>query len=327
VREPSRNPLMPDFVGGAVGVRVPATSANLGPGFDALGLALGLADTVTVEVTGGGLQIEVGGEGADYVPRDDRHLVVRALRATFDVLGGQPAGLRLTCVNGLPHSKGLGSSAAAIVAGVLAARALVADGEQRLDDGAVLGLCDRIEGHPDNVAACLMGGLTIAWRDEDLGARAARLEPHSDLAPMVCIPATRSSTAAARGVLPAQVPFADAAFTGSRSALLVAALTERPDLLLAATEDRLHQQYRAAAAPASAGLVASLRAYGIAAAISGAGPTVLALPATVADAGHIRQLTPAEFTVRELPVDRGGAQVRRFGDTHGVGVAPAAGAL
>lgn len=318
----------PDFVGGAVGVRVPATSANLGPGFDALGLALGLADTVTVEVTGGGLQIEVGGEGAEYVPRDERHLVVRALRTTFDLLEVHPPGLRLTCINAVPHSRGLGSSAAAIVAGVLAARALVIDGEHRLDDAGVLSLCDRIEGHPDNVAACLLGGLTIAWLDDQAErVRAVRLDPHPDLAPMACVPVTRSSTAAARGVLPAQVPFADAAFTGSRAALLVAALTERPDLLLAATEDRLHQPYRAAGAPASADLVRELRSHGIPAAVSGAGPTVLALPTSATDAALTRQLVPAGFTVRELPVDRRGAHVGRSDDTHGGGVAPAAGGL
>ena len=162
------------FLPGPVRVRVPATSANLGPGFDALGLALGRHDDVTAEVTGGGVRVAVTGEGAGELPADERHLIVTAMRATFDVLGAQPAGLALECENRIPQARGLGSSSAAIVAGVLAARALVADGEQRMDDDAALRLAAELEGHPDNVAPCLLGGFTIAWTEPG-GARAVSL--------------------------------------------------------------------------------------------------------------------------------------------------------
>ena len=144
-------------------VRAPATSANLGPGFDAFGLALGLHDQVEARVTGGGLAVQVLGEGEETAGAGERHLVVRAMRAAFDAMGGQPAGLVLRCTNGIPHGRGLGSSAAAVVSGILAARALVADGADRLPDTGVLRLAVDLEGHPDNVAACLAGGLTVAW--------------------------------------------------------------------------------------------------------------------------------------------------------------------
>ena len=144
-------------------VRAPATSANLGPGFDAFGLALGLHDQVEARVTGGGLAVQVLGEGEETAGAGERHLVVRAMRAAFDAMGGQPAGLVLRCTNGIPHGRGLGSSAAAVVSGILAARALVADGTDRLPDTGVLRLAVDLEGHPDNVAACLAGGLTVAW--------------------------------------------------------------------------------------------------------------------------------------------------------------------
>src|SRR5919201_1165775 len=166
----------PSFRAAPVRVRVPATSANLGPGFDALGLALARYDDVVVRVVDEGLFVDVAGEGADTVPRTGRHLVVRALRAGFEALGGQPRGLEVVCANRIPHSRGLGSSAAAIVAGVVAARALALGGEQVLDDAAVLDLAADLEGHPDNVAACLLGGLTVAWTETrpDGGAGPAR---------------------------------------------------------------------------------------------------------------------------------------------------------
>ncbi|MGH3897127.1 MAG: homoserine kinase, partial [Pseudonocardiaceae bacterium] len=156
---------MPDFIADPVAVRAPASCANLGPGFDSLGLAVSLVDEVTVQVASGGLEIAVSGQGEPYLARDERHLSVRAMRAAFEVLGGQPGGLRLRCRNVISHSRGLGSSAAAIVTGVLAARALVIDGQKLLDDAAVLNLAAQLEGHPDNVAACLLGGLTISWRE------------------------------------------------------------------------------------------------------------------------------------------------------------------
>jgi len=265
---------VPTFLDVPVQVRVPATSANLGPGFDSAGLALGLHDDVTVRVVGSGLGVQVGGEGADDVPRGEQHLVVRALRAAFDRLGGQPPGLQVSCINRIPHARGLGSSSAAIVAGIVAACGLVRD--VGLDDAATLELADEMEGHPDNVAACLRGGATFAWTEES-GPRVLRLEVHPDLAPVVFVPSTRSSTSATRGLLPATVPYADAVLNASRAVLLPHALAVDPSLLLPATEDRLHQGYRAPAMPASAALVAELRAAGVPAVVSGAGPSVLAL--------------------------------------------------
>jgi homoserine kinase len=256
-----------------VEVEVPATSANLGPGFDALGLALSLRDRVRLETTPAGLVVEVEGSGAASLPRDETHLVVRAARAAFDAMGVTQPGLSLTCANLVPHGRGLGSSAAAIVAGVVAARASVAAGADLLDDAAVLRLAARLEGHPDNVAAALLGGLTIAWDDGD-GACAARLDAVGQA--VVFVPPDEVSTRVARGLLPAAVPHADAARNAGRAALLVAALTGRPELLLPATRDWLHQPYRAPVMLESSALVQALRDAGVAAVVSGAGPSVLA---------------------------------------------------
>ncbi|MFC9969732.1 homoserine kinase [Spirillospora sp. NPDC127200] len=264
-----------DWANGPVTVRTPATSANLGPGFDSLGLALSLHDEVTVEVTGGGLDIAVAGEGAEVADRGERHLIVKVLRQAFDLLGGgQPPGLALRCVNRIPHSRGLGSSSAAIVAGIVAARHLHPEGH-RLDAGRSLDLATEIEGHPDNVAPCLAGGLTVAWTTP-AGPRLVRLESQVKQV-TAFVPDQRLATERARGLLPESVPHADAAANAGRAALLIAALaTGAPDVLLDATEDRLHQGYRAPAMPESAALVDRLRAAGVPAVISGAGPTVLA---------------------------------------------------
>lgn len=259
---------------GAVHVRVPATSANLGPGFDSAGLALDLHDDVQVQVTAGGLVVEVTGEGSGEVPRGEEHLIVASLRTVLGRLGARAPGLIVRCTNRIPHARGLGSSSAAIVAAVVAARALMPDSS--LSEDQALRLADELEGHPDNVAACLRGGATFAWTEPG-GARVVRLEPHAELAPVAFVPSTRAWTHEVRGLLPATVPYADAVLNASRSALLVHALTSDPALLLPATEDRLHQAYRAPAMPATAELVATLRAQGVAAVVSGAGPTVLAL--------------------------------------------------
>ena len=285
----------PSFRAAPVRVRVPATSANLGPGFDAFGLALGLYDDVIARIGESGVHVDVAGEGADDVPRDKRHLVVKAMRAAFDRMGGQPRGIELVCANRIPHGRGLGSSAAAIVAGVLAARSLVLGG---LADDEVLGLCAEVEGHPDNVAACLLGGLTVAYGPAD----AVRLPVDPSLAPVAFVPTTKSSTAKARKLLPDVVPHADAARNAGRAALLVEALGRRPELLLAATEDLLHQPYRAEAMPRSATLMNALRDAGIPAVISGAGPTVLAFGGADFNAGRGWRVLP-------LPVDTDGAQV------------------
>ena len=282
-----------------VRVRVPASTANLGPGFDALGLALALYDELEVAPAASGLRVEVHGEGVGQVPTDETHLVVRALRAACAWLDCRPDGVVLRCHNSIPHSRGLGSSAAAAVAGVLAGYGLAG----REPDGAVLDLAAGFDGHADNAAASLLGGLVISWRDER-SFQAVRLEPHSDLAPVLLIPPGHSATELARELLPVQVPHADAALTVGRSALLVHALTAAPELLLAATEDRLHQPYRRGAYPATARLVAELRAAGVPAAISGAGPSVLAL---LVNDGLPTGVDIAGFTPHHLDIARDGA--------------------
>lgn len=304
--------MRPAFRAGPVHVRVPATSANLGPGFDCLGLALGLHDDVVARVTDEGLSIDVAGEG-EALARDENHLVVRAMRAAFDKLGGQPYGLQLSCANRIPHGRGLGSSAAAIVAGVVLARGLVVGGEQRLPDPDALALAARLEGHPDNVAACLYGGLTIAWTQERR-ARAVRVEVDDSVRPVVLVPPFESSTAAARGALPTTVAHADATHAAARTALLVASLTgalsgSDADTLLAATEDRLHQPYRAAAAPATTELVVGLRDRGLAAVVSGAGPTVLVLARDEVEVELATAVAPADWRCHAVTVDRPGARI------------------
>jgi homoserine kinase len=289
-------------------VRVPATSANLGPGFDALGLALSLHDEVRARVVPSGLSIEVAGEGAaDVADAGEKHLVVRAMRAAFEGLGtGQPPGIALRCVNRIPHGRGLGSSAAAIVAGILTARALAGAGR---DLDAELALASTLEGHPDNVAPCLYGGLTIAWLAAG-AARAVRLQPLEQITPVAIVAPALVSTEVARDLLPADVPHADAARNAGRAALLVAALTARPEALLDATEDRLHQDYRAPAMPATHDLVGRLRAAGLPAVVSGAGPSVLVL--LFSDHGldildSIVKETGTEWRVSPLDVERQGA--------------------
>lgn len=297
----------PAFRAAAVRVRTPATSANLGPGFDALGLALGLYDDVVVRVADSGLHIDIAGEGAGTLPRDESHLMVRSLRAAFDVLGGQPRGLEVVCANRIPHGRGLGSSSAAICAGLMAARAVTTGGDGRLDDAALLELASEIEGHPDNVAACLLGGFTLAWTDGG-AARAIRMEPAGGITPVVFVPSRPLLTETARGLLPRTVPHVDAAANAGRAALLVEALTRSPELLLPATEDRLHQEYRAPAMRESMELVHRLRTDGVPAVISGAGPTVLALVAP-GEADKISHLAGEGWTANQLGLDRAGATV------------------
>jgi homoserine kinase len=285
-------------------VRTPATSANLGPGFDTLGLALTLYDDLAARVTGDGYTVTVTGEGAGDLPDGPEHLVVRAMLATFDALGERPPGLAVDCVNRIPQARGLGSSSAAIVGGVQLARALVKEGMTRLPDEDALRIAARLEGHPDNVAPCLLGGFTIAWT-EGGGARAVRLGVSAAVRPTLFVPEERGLTSTARAALPADVPHADAAFNAARSALLVHALTSDPTLLLAATEDRLHQGYRSEAMPGTTSLVAALRSVGVAAVVSGAGPSVLALSA-VPDDFHPGNAWRAET----LGVDGTGALVK-----------------
>jgi homoserine kinase len=312
-----------------VRVRVPATSANLGPGFDALGLALALHDEVEAEVTGSGLAVEVSGEGAEDAAAGERHLVVRAMRVAFAATaGGQPPGLALRCTNAIPQGRGLGSSAGAVVAGLLAARALAGPpspepsesgaapscgGPDPLPDDALLALATEFEGHADNAAACLAGGLTVVW-NPGTGPRAVRLDPLPAIVPVLCVPVESMPTTAARRALPSTVPHADAAANAGRAALLVTALTQAPDLLLDATQDVLHQPYRAPLMPATADLIGRLRGAGIAAVLSGAGPSVLALTVRGKTLGpakvdSIASQAGRQWHVSPLDVDRQGATI------------------
>jgi homoserine kinase len=307
--------------GARVVVRAPATSANLGPGFDAVALALALHDEVTAVASATpGVRVGVTGEGRDTVPRDGTHLVARAALAALDRFGTRPPGLDLDCVNGVPHGRGLGSSAAAIVSGVVAGWGL-ATGASAAPTGAaataVLELAAEVEGHPDNVAACLLGGMTVAWYDAAGSARAARLEPSPALVAWVLVPDEELATRTARALLPEQVPHADAAHAAGRAALLVEAVTHRPDLLLEATEDRLHQPYRAVAMPASSELVERLRRQEVAAVVSGAGPSVLALTSGPVDLARLVDADPSasgRWRVQRLAVDLTGAALSRCGD-------------
>jgi homoserine kinase len=295
-------PGAPMFRAAALRVRVPATSANLGPGFDSFGLALSLADEVIVRVAEQGLDVDVAGEGADTVRRDHRNLVVKAMFAAFDRMGGRPRGLEVRCLNRIPHGRGLGSSAAAVVAGAWTARALTVGGDERLDDDALLALVTRLEGHPDNVAAALGGGFSVAWTEDDGCPRSVSLAPSLDIVPVVFVPATQVRTVKARTVLPASVPHGDAVRNTARAALLVEALTRRPELLLAATADALHQEYRRDVMPRTLRLVDELRAEGLPAVVSGAGPTVLVL-CTPDQADGVAAREVRGFTAQRLAVD------------------------
>lgn len=292
----------------SVSVTVPATSANLGPGFDCLGLALDLRDELSVELLDGPsahVEIEVTGEGSGEVPQDRTHLVVRAIDATFARAGVDAPALRLRCHNRIPHSRGLGSSSAAIVAGIALARGLLPP-DARPDRDAALRLANALEGHPDNVAPALLGGFVVSGQQgDDVWAR--QVPVVDGLGAVVVVPPEGVRTEVARGLLPATVPHADAAANTGRAALLVAALAGDPASLLRATEDFLHQAYRRPAMPASLDLVEALRSAGVPAVVSGAGPTVLAFTGPgLPPAPTTTALAPAGWRVVPLAVtDRG----------------------
>lgn len=258
-------------------VKVPATSANLGPGFDALGLALNYHDELEVRALGStDVIVDITGEGAGEVPGDERHLVVKTIRRALDHVGAPQVGLHLIAKNIIPHGRGMGSSAAAVVAGLMAARGLINEPDA-LNDDVLLNLATQLEGHPDNAAPAILGGATVAWMNNHEQPFAARLAVHSDIEPTVIVPTVRLSTHRARGVLPIAVPHGNASFNAGRAALLVHALGHNPDLLFDATEDKLHQEYRAPVMPQTWAVVTGLRERGYAATVSGAGPTVLVL--------------------------------------------------
>lgn len=298
--------------GRSVRVRVPATSANLGPGFDTLGLALAYSDETVVTATDApGVSVAVTGVGAGEVATDESNLVARAIRHVFDRVEQPFPGLRIEATNQIPHGRGMGSSGSAIVSGVMAASGLLA-GIVDFSADQLLALATELEGHPDNVAPALFGGLTIAWTGED-GPKHKKLGVHRGVNPLVLVPSFTMSTELARSLQPEQVPHEDAVFNVSRSALLIAALTQSPELLFEATEDRLHQNYRGSAMPKTRDMVAGLRAAGYAAVVSGAGPSVLVLCADpgerLAAAALAAEIGGSEWRELMLAVDIKGATV------------------
>jgi homoserine kinase len=309
-------------IGSSVRVRVPGSSANIGPGFDSIGLAVGIWDEYVVTVTAHpGLCIDVEGEGAAYLPRDELHLVHRSMLAAWKRLDvPTPTGLHLGCRNAVPHGRGLGSSATSIVAGVVAAQGLcdIATGRRRpgdsVDRAFANNLAAAIEGHPDNSSASVFGGMTLSWADDTGSGRVhtVQLEVSPEVIPLVFLPATQLSTAVARAVLPALVPHGDAARNSARAGLLVEAVARRPDLLLAGTREWLHQEQRRASMPDSMALLDTLRGNGHAAVISGAGPSVLVLT-TTSQAAQVRGLgDPSVWLVLEPGIPQGGASLERL---------------
>ncbi len=263
-----------------VRVRVPATSANLGPGFDTLGLALALHNELTV-VEADGVTVSIRGEGEGQLSEGDDNVVARAVRAVFEAAGRPFVGVAIECVNRIPLSRGLGSSAAAWLGGFLGGNELLG---APLDRAAILALAARAEGHPDNVAAALYGGLTVSC-ETDAGVVALALPVPADIQLVVLIPEVTSATAEARAVLPASVPRADAVFNVQRVALLLASLqVKRADLLNVAMDDRLHQPYRVALFPWMPAVRAAAREAGaLGCVLSGAGPSLLAAVAEDAE--------------------------------------------
>ena len=288
-----------------VSVSVPATSANLGPGYDALGLALEIRDFVSATLTDDNLvTVEVTGQGSGTLPKDGTHLIAKTIIEACKTFGTEVTGLQVICKNAIPQGRGLGSSAAAIVAGLVLASELT---YARASEDELLQMANAIEGHPDNVAACLLGAMTIAWLEEDGRANSVSMNVHPDIFPVLGIPQTELDTHKARGLIPAEISHADATFNAGRSALLVAAMIGDPNFLLEATEDRLHQPFRANAYADSMELITALRELGIAACISGAGPTVLALTTSDQTQKAIEVMATAGFSAVPVAVADEGA--------------------
>jgi homoserine kinase len=304
----------PTFKANPIQVQVPATSANLGPGFDSFGLALAMHDRYVAQILDdAGLDIDVTGEGADEVPRTDKNLLVKAMNKGFDFLGGKPKGIAVRALNVIPHGRGLGSSASAIIGGLSLARALVLTGIDKMSDEKLLQLATEMEGHPDNVAAALFGNAVVAWQEDQHGkeiAQAISLSVDTRIRAIAFIPSTAVATSKARKMLPETIPHRDAARNSANSALLVHALTLRPDLLFRATQDFLHQSYRQDAMPASFALLTKLRGAGVAAFISGAGPTVLALhTGNESDVAELIRAAGTKFEAKSLEIARSGATI------------------
>ncbi|MDN5731345.1 MAG: homoserine kinase [Yaniella sp.] len=302
-------------------IKVPATSANLGPGFDSAGIAFGLYDELEIRTTEAGFTAEIEGEGQNYLPTDARHLIIAQIRLRLEHLGWHLPGLKLKAINRIPHSRGLGSSAAAHMAAAMAVKALLPQDAAITDDN-LLQWASEAEGHPDNVAPAVYGGLTFSWKQDDASGdiyRAIRMDPHTDITPVVAIPAKPLSTAAARTLLPATVPYTEAVANAARAALLAPAMTRDPKLLFAATEDWLHQQYRQPSMPETLAHMTALRAQGHAAVVSGAGPTLCVFAADSYETDVVVQQleqraakSSQHWDVRILPVDTEGATMEIF---------------
>ncbi|MBU3693008.1 MAG: homoserine kinase [Candidatus Nanopelagicaceae bacterium] len=295
-------------------VSVPASAANLGPGFDALGLALELRDIYVAQILDDEVfDVDVTGEGADEVKKDAKHLVIKAMMAGFEFMGGKPRGIALRALNSIPHGRGLGSSAAAIVGGLSLARGLVLSGSSLMNDDDLIALATDLEGHPDNVSAAALGGATISWMENRASVAtgcATRFSVDPSIRALVLMPNTQLSTGKARKMLPETVPHKDASINAGRSALLVHALSVRPELLFIATEDHLHQQYRREGMPRSVDLVNKLRGAGVAAMISGAGPSVLVLhTGTSAEHDDIVRSAGEQFQPLDIEIATSGAML------------------
>lgn len=293
------------FPGQKVSVTVAGSSANLGPGFDTLGLAVSLYDRVEVEVTEGGIAVEIHGEGEKDLPRNESHLVVRAIRAGLRAAGVEAPGLKVVCHNTIPQSRGLGSSAAAAVAGVAAANGLAGF---PLTDEQVIQESSVFEGHPDNAAASVLGGAVVSWTDKPVDGRTAPqyhavgIPVHEAIQVTALVPAFHASTNAVRQVLPSEVSHVDARFNVSRAAVMTVALQSHPELLWEGTRDRLHQPYRSDVLPVTAEWVNRLRNRGFAAFLSGAGPTCLVLGTEAVNERILDDAREAGMKVMELSV-------------------------
>ncbi|KAB1503947.1 homoserine kinase [Corynebacterium sp. 320] len=292
-------------VGRTATVKVPASSANLGPGFDTLGLAVGLYDHVVVEVIDSGLEVEVTGEGAGEVPLDERHLVVRAIREALKVADVSVRGLKVRCQNSIPQSRGLGSSASAAVAGVAAANALAGN---TLSDQQMVQIASTFEGHPDNAAASILGSGVVSWTNVPIDGRtapqyfAAPINVHPDIVVTALVPDFHASTEAVRRVLPSDISHLDARFNVSRTAVMTVALRDDPSLLLEGTRDRMHQTYRAEVLPVTAEWINRLRNLGYPAFLSGAGPTVMVLDTKPVASELLEEARQRGMRVLELEV-------------------------
>ncbi|MDQ3941442.1 MAG: homoserine kinase [Actinomycetota bacterium] len=280
----------------AVRVRVPATVANLGPGFDALGAAVRMHLEIEIEPRRDSVDLLVEGEGAEHLPQDETNLVIRSMNTFFDHVGRRPPGYAVRVKNPIPLASGLGSSAAAVVGGLFAARSITGRNVPQIE---MIHLATSVEGHPDNVLPALLGGLVVAYRGEqEDDLRYFRLEPSERLVPILLVPRQQLSTDRARDVLPQDVSFADAQFTASRAALLVAAMSAGAgaDVLADAMNDRLHEPARLSLMPETAAVHGELRESGLPVALAGSGPSLLVVaprPEAATRAEQIRRVCRA----------------------------------